>query len=164
MPGKPANDTGERLVHVRNIEEAERHGSDYDALLTVGPARREVAHFRHRNHRVFPFEDVEHPLHRRSPTRGAVEEAVLWAVDQPGDLLVHCHMGISRSTATAWGVLLRRGEDPEASLRRLLNAHPTEPGGLRRPFEPNRLIVLYLEDILGIPGLLELREHVTREA
>lgn len=148
------------VVDVCSLPEAALIGDRYAAILTVGPDLWEVSYFEHPNHRVFSFEDVEHRGHPEAPTLALVESAVAWGAGERGDLLVHCHMGISRSTATAWGVLISRGADPEVSLRDLMNRHPRERDGSRRPFAPNRLIVAHLETAFDLPGLLELRDRL----
>ena len=63
-----------------------------------------------------------------------------------GRLLIHCHAGASRSTATAYTALVRRNgtgraEDSFAELLRLTN----------KPW-PNRTIVRYADDLLGAGG------------
>lgn len=145
---------------MRSLPEAAILGDGYSAVLTVGPYPWEVSYFEHPNHRVFSFEDVERHMHPGAPTLALVESAVRWGAGVDGDLLVHCHMGISRSTATAWGVLICRGGEPEASLLDLMERHPREPDGSPRPFAPNRLIVAHIETVLDIPGLLDLRDEL----
>lgn len=148
-------------MHVRNLLEARLVARSYDAVLTVGPDAADVAWSTHRNHKVVSFEDVPSQWYPEAPTREQISEAVIWGSEQPGSLLIHCHMGISRSTAVAWGVLISRGEEPAGSLLRLREEHPMDLFGERRAFCPNRLIVLYLEEILKVPGLALLRDRMT---
>ena len=88
-----------------------------------------------------------------------VEEMVVWGVGQ-SDLLVHCHAGMSRSTAVAWGIAMARGLDPDVAIRALHQAHPEDFPGEKRLFMPNRLIVEHLEVVLGIRGLQQIRREL----
>jgi hypothetical protein len=157
--GTPS-ETARSLLHVRSLPEACLLADEYQGVLTVGPYPWEVSFIEHPNHRVFSFEDVEYTRHPDAPTRDVVEAAIRWGAAVQGDLLVHCHMGISRSTATALGILIARGEDPEGALRRLKQEHPREPDGSPRPFAPNRLMVVHIGELFGIPDLLELRDEI----
>jgi len=147
---------GIQLPTVRNIEEAIEHGADFRAVLTAGPAACEVD-IAHPNHRVWEFDDS--PIAAYAASRRQVEEMITWGCEQ-SDLLVHCHAGMSRSTAVAWGVAMARGISPAAALAALHDAHPVESYGEKRLFIPNVVIVQYLEDLLDQPGLRELRDDV----
>lgn len=148
------------LPTVRDIDEAELLCHEFGAVLTAGPDATEVR-WSHPNHRVWTFDDTTDML--RGPGYRTVAEMVEWGAQQE-DLLVHCHAGMSRSTATAWGIAIARGADPLDSLVALLDAHPREPfSRQKRLFIPNSLIVTYLERILGDNNLLEIRERVLWE-
>lgn len=148
-----------QLPTVRDLEESCALSGQYKAVLTVGPQAREVADFGHPNHRVWTFGDTTHGIN--APRRDQIEEAIEWGAMQE-DLLVHCHAGVSRSTATAWGVAILKGADAYDALCVLAKNHPMEEwygdrymlGNKKekkirqRPFHPNQLIVAHLEDIL----------------
>lgn len=145
------------LPTVRDIDEAEFLCHEFGAVLTAGPDAREVK-WKHPNHRVWTFDDTTDML--RGPNYKTVAEMVEWGAKQE-DLLVHCHAGMSRSTATAWGVSIARGADPLDSIVALLDAHPREPfSNQRRLFIPNTLIITYLERILGDNNLMDIYERV----
>lgn len=127
--------------------------AEYGSVLTVGPDAREVKDFNHPDHKIVTFTDISHPSHPTAPTKKDVLEAVSWGVGRDS-LLVHCHAGISRSTATAWGIAIGNGIDPEEAIQKLLEAHPIESNyyGIdynnhKRPFSPNRLMVRHLQEI-----------------
>lgn len=152
------------LPVICNIEEAEKWAKDFKSILTVGPRKEEVK-WGHKDHAVFTFSDTT--LGSGAPTLDAVETALDWAQDRE-DLLVHCHAGISRSTSMAWGISIARGADPLEAFLTLKQAQPQEPHWyssnktIQRAFAPNRLIVQHLEKILGINGLISIRqEHLT---
>lgn len=149
---------GIALPTVRNIQEAEFINAEFEAVITAGPAA-EQCDWAHPNHGVWTFDDTEG---RGGPTHQHVEEMLAFGLAHE-DLLIHCHAGISRSTATAWGVAMAKGADPEGSFRALIQAHPEESFAGKRPFSPNRLLVAHLQDILGYQDLLAIRDRVLRE-
>ena len=142
-----------QIPTVRNMRESQDICKDFDAVLTVGPDQREVANFGHPNHKVVSFADTSSPLNPSAPKLSQILDAVSWGIGQE-NILVHCHAGISRSTATAWGIAIGNGMDPEEAIKKLSDAHPQEHFGFmsklaKRPFSPNMLIVKHLEDIFG---------------
>lgn len=153
------------LPTVRSLEEAKRECHDYDAVITAGPYKDEVANFRHPLHKVVEFRDTSFEEHG-GPTFQDVVDLVEFGIGVPR-LLVHCHAGISRSTATAWGIAIGNGYDPLDALLALQEKHPTEEsfyyGYHKRPFSPNILIVKHLDKYFNLgTTLLELRdEHVS---
>ena len=77
-------------------------------------------------------------------------------------IFVHCHAGMSRSTSIAWGISIMRGADPLSAFLSLKDAQPKERYGYR-DFIPNKLIVKYLETILSIKTLSDIRrDHATK--
>ena len=57
-------------------------------------------------------------------------------VDAPSHLLVHCHMGVSRSTAAMMALMAQAdpGESAEALFARLLSIRPQAWPNSRMPF------------------------------
>lgn len=148
------------LPVVRNLQESRELASMFAAILTVGPEEREVR-WKHDNHKVLVFGDTTSG--HGAPTFEQIAEAVEWGKDQ-NDLLVHCHAGMSRSTATAWGISIARGADPLDSFLALKEAQPQSEyrGGRGREFIPNNLIVKHLEKFFNLKGLVDIRkEHAT---
>lgn len=138
------------LPVVCNIHEAETWAHQFESVLTAGPKAHEV-NWQHPNHKIFTFRDITGG--KDAPTIEAVEEAIDWGVDQD-DLLVHCHAGMSRSTALAWGISIAKGVEPLEAFLALREAQPVEGITFRgketkRDFIPNRLIVNFLDEIFG---------------
>ena len=141
------------LPTIRNIREAQAICHDYDAVITAGPTLSEVSGFNHPNHKVVSFADtIVESAYGRAPSFEDVRELITWG-EGKDNLLVHCHAGISRSTATAWGISIANGTDPEEAIRNLIANHPVEDGYFgrahKRPFYPNQLIVKHLEKMFG---------------
>jgi hypothetical protein len=142
---------GVSIPTIRNIEESAVINDEFQAVLTAGPLEYEVK-WGHPNHRIWSFDDTEDSVY--GPQLHQVEEMVFWGAQQD-DLLVHCHAGMSRSTATAWGVCIAKGLDPRASLEALYNSHPSDGfGDRKRLFAPNPLLVSHLQVVFNDPTLM----------
>lgn len=140
-------------VTVRNIREAAQLCHEYDSVLTAGPDLSEVRHFGHPDHKVVSFDDITGGF--GAPTYEHVAEMLDWGKTR-NNILVHCHAGISRSTATAWGISIAHGHDPKEAIASLYEAHPVTYGFWddpmipeKRTFSPNRLIVNHIEKYFG---------------
>jgi len=132
---------------IRNIREAELLAHKFPAVITAGPDRTEVQ-FGHPNHHVQVFDDTT--WGKDSPTHKDIEDILKFSSKNPGEILIHCHAGMSRSTSTAIGVLIQRGLDPFDAFDTLAERHPR-----KRPFIPNVKVMEILEDIFGIEGLAQ---------
>ena len=151
---RPEDLKGIALPTVRNIEEAELICFDFEAVITAGPTSDECE-WGHQNHGIWTFQDMNN---KYGPRLDQVEQMIQFGLNHE-DLLVHCHAGISRSTATAWGIAVARGTDPEEAFLALRKAHPfDEYDQARRTFCPNRLLVTHLQDVLGNRDLLDIRQ------
>ena len=92
------------LPTIVNLEEARERCHEFGSVITAGPSLREVREFMHPNHKVVEFDDVtSRHFGYVPPTYDQVEEMIRWGEGR-ADLLVHCHAGMSRSTATAWEI------------------------------------------------------------
>ena len=113
-----------RLVHVPtvlNLPEASRLARDgYPAILTAGPTRDELSWSIDCMH-VEEFLDVESNV-PGGPNAEALERAIDFGARCDGPLVIHCHAGISRSTATAIAVLIARGVSPEVAEQLTIDA------------------------------------------
>ena len=150
---------------VRNLEETHQMCHSYDAVITAGVSCVEVAHWHHPNHYIGTlFDDFTDPLDPLAPTEVQIRTLLQWAKTQSGTMLIHCHAGISRSTACAWGVMIGRGTDPSVAIQALFDAHPEEVflnyyGKYKRRFQPNLLIVQHLETIFARYDLYNILEE-----
>lgn len=101
----------------------------------------------HRWHRVFRLHDViAEEDGFTAPTRGDIEallEAGRELRDEPVEhLLVHCHMGVSRSTAAAAIILSQEYPGREEDIFAHIAA-------IRRPCWPNSRMLAIADDIAG---------------
>lgn len=150
--------TGILLPTVRNLEESRLICHSFGSVLTAGPDIREVEDFHHPDHKVVSFDDVvDSRFGSDAPTYNHVKEMVEWGHGKE-NLLVHCHAGISRSTATAWGVAISNGYDKREAFETLKANHPNSTHrsissrkivNYKRTFSPNELIVEHLEKLFG---------------
>ncbi len=80
-------------------------------------------------HFIAKFEDTEHPseLERMKMIR-EVRSILSWVQQKKPTsdtkILVHCHYGVSRSSAIAWLILAMLGEDPLLAFQKLWKARP----------------------------------------
>ena len=104
----------------------------------------------HGDHFIFSFHDVEDDQSSDYvvPTRKDIKDILEVAAQVPADgrLLVHCTAGKSRSTAVAIGILIQNGMAPQEAFD-WMKAH-------RPAMFPNRLMIEYVDDYLGLGGEL----------
>lgn len=143
------------LPIIGNIEEARNWASEFTSIITAGPRADEVQ-LGHPDHLVVEFNDTT--VGKSAPTYKDVAKMIEWGADKD-DLLVHCHAGMSRSTATAWGISIARGVDPEDAFISLRDAQPFDEYSYSkdklRAFIPNTLIVKHLEKMFNV-SLLDI--------
>lgn len=145
------NTTNTNLPIITNLREAKQMCHLFPAVITAGPTRLEVRDFKHPNHFVRTFDDVPSGLY--APSVKDVEAMLAFAAGNDGPMLVHCHAGMSRSTATSWGIAIQRGCDPFKAYDMLKDVHPEG-----RMFFPNEAIVAALEQIFDLTGLVDYND------
>lgn len=108
-------------------------------------------------HLVEHMEDAEHQQINDAPKLEQIERVLAWTKELPADarLLVHCHAGVSRSTAMAMAIWVQQhGTDFEACDTWLQLVRPQAA--------PNRLIAAHADRVLGTKGrLLKLAHDIT---
>jgi predicted protein tyrosine phosphatase len=140
------------------IEELDQHGGAgvTHMLSILDPEAPDIAMFRFgpfRNRLTLRFHDVilPHPDYVR-PERADMEQVLAFGRELPrGDpshLLVHCHMGISRSTAAATAILLQAHPDLDED-EALAHIH-----SIRAKAWPNSLMMRHFDALLGREGRL----------
>ena len=133
-------------IQVRNRHEAAELHPKFDAVISVVSHPGDAA-FAHPNHHREYFDDITDPTDwGREPRRDHVKRIIEFAQAQPEGtrFLVHCQAGISRSTATALGVLAALGWHEEEALEFLRSTHPAD-----RPFWPNNRVLGHFDALLG---------------
>lgn len=161
-----------RLLRVCGLHELEEHRAEAPAHLIsiLDPGTERSPHLDDfgscRIHR-FDFHDVIDPDRAERPPTAADVEAILElgeAVPDPeaavtGALLVHCYMGISRSTAALSILLAARHRGPEEEIFALVRR-------IRAQAWPNLLMIRHADRLLGRGGRLEaaLVEHYRLQA
>lgn len=140
-------------ILITNLNEAHQYAPEFDSVLTAGPAAIEVAAFQHPDHLVVEFDDIiETRLDNGwcGPTKADVARILEWAFPRyKQSLLVHCHAGMSRSTASAIGVLIEWGFDEETAFAHVEASRPQAAILGRREFIPNPLILAHIDDLTG---------------
>ena len=139
---KQKNEQG--AIRVVNIAEAAVLHHDFDAVVSVTESPN-VINFGHIRHHAEFFADVEEDW-GDGPTLEQIDRICRFVRDlAPEDsILVHCAAGVSRSTATALGILALRGSGEREALELLSSQHPKD-----RFFWPNRLVLDHFDKLLG---------------
>jgi predicted protein tyrosine phosphatase len=137
-------------ILITNIEEAAVLALEFDAVITAGPAAYEVgAPFDHPDHLVVEFDD-EIRRDWGGPTRADIRAILDFARERRDrSILVHCHAGMSRSTAVAIAILHDRGLPEADAFTAARAARPMDAIADERPFIPNPLVLAHADAILG---------------
>jgi predicted protein tyrosine phosphatase len=168
-PSRPAAAPLARRLTICGIAELEGfHGAGVSHVLSLldpgTPRPPALAGLAPRLHRLLEFHDVTAPFGRyAAPQIEHVESILAFGRELAGEaapldhLLVHCHMGISRSTA-AMAILLAQGESG-GEARAFDTVFAIRPRGW-----PNSRMIAIADRLLGRGGALEaaLRRHQQR--
>lgn len=133
----------------------ERHEARFSHILSIldpeWPDPEELSHYPSEQRLILRFHDIIEPLPDMiEPEPGHVEALLEFGrtISDPADLLVHCHAGISRSTA--------------ATVALLLQAHPLAEdaavlahiGRIRPQAWPNSRMIGFIDTLLRRGGSL----------
>ncbi len=140
-----------RKVRVVAIEKALEKEHTFDFVIgMLDPSEQKHLVSEHKNRHMFWFEDIISQMDdRQHPTKEHVLDIIkLFDEHSMKDklVLVHCHAGISRSTAVAIGLLIHSG-------KRISEAFETIHWQ-RDMMWPNDLILKHFDDILNLGGEL----------
>ena len=137
---------------IRNLRESSLLCLDYEAVLTAGPLALEVD-WGHPNHTVLEFDDTIDPF-LNAPQMWHIEKIVEFSLQNNSRTpLIHCHAGMSRSTASGIIYLLANDVDAELAISTLASIHPEG-----RTFSPNVQMISLAAEFFSIPELPELTE------
>jgi len=140
---------GGRLLDVCGLPEALKTYLGYDAVISLQDPWAEVEWGYHPRHWIFRVRDIEGE-DEYAPSLELVRQILALDLGQSLDILVHCHEGFSRSTATAILLATQLGAIREAILDGIDWTHAY----------PNLRILGYGEELLGTGGrLTELVEE-----
>lgn len=117
------------------------------SLLDPGYETPDILEHIPQRHR-FSFFDVVDPSLAMSPTPQDVERLIEVgsSLEDQGHVLVHCHAGMSRSTAAALLFMVLHDASPQEAAEQLM--------AVRFPCWPNSLIVRMADEQLGLQGAL----------
>ncbi|MDP7010855.1 MAG: hypothetical protein QF685_05705 [Verrucomicrobiota bacterium] len=139
---KQNNEQG--TIRVVNIAEAAVLHHDFDAVISVTESPNAI-NFGHPQHHAEFFADVEEDW-GDGPSLEQIGRICRFVrgLAPEDSILVHCAAGVSRSTATALGILTLRGYGEREALELLSSQHPKD-----RFFWPNRLVLNHFDELLG---------------
>jgi predicted protein tyrosine phosphatase len=119
------------------------------ATKTISTVSTEVKHKGNDIHLIVYMSDItEEKQNHIHPQRHHVNDILDFTKDLNDDdrLLVHCHQGMSRSTATAIGIVIQHGLSIEEAFAHVLKIRPM--------MLPNTLILKHMDDALKLDGKL----------
>lgn len=135
---------GDRVLEVRGLPEAQQIYRDFDAVVSLQDPWAEAAWDTHPCHWIFRVRDIEGEG-EHAPSLDLVRQILDLNLGDAHRILVHCHEGFSRSTATAILLATRLGADRQTILDGIDWTHAY----------PNRRLLNYGEILLGTGGTLE---------
>ncbi len=154
-PRRAPRDDSPELV-IGSFDDARAEAAGFDAVISIEspdstPSTGRLQRFRAPTepaHKVLRFRDIEDPMLPAAPARHHVRAGLRFARRHRGRrLLIHCHAGVSRSTALAFAILIDRHDavgDEHRLLERILELRPQAC--------PNRLVVRHADALLGCAG------------
>lgn len=94
------------------------------------------------------FDDTEHPddaefMQMRSSVINILNAVDTSKLTQHSNIVVHCHAGVSRSSAMAWLILIKLGMDFKDAFSLLIKQHPN--------IWPNKVVLGIGASILKLP-------------
>ena len=131
---------------VSNLAEARKINHHFDSVLSVLYENR--LGFKHHDHLYVPVDDVTSPFSEDAPTVEHARRIVEWAEPRVADdhhILVHCHAGMSRSTASALALCIVGGMTEDEAWDHVYLSRPE----MERWFIPNPLLLSHFDKVLG---------------
>jgi predicted protein tyrosine phosphatase len=138
-------------IKVSELDTADFHHNNWPATRVVSlvDPKAEANIRTHADRLIVAMSDVNLVNASRTPPRpGQIREILEFTKNLTDEdrVLVHCHAGVSRSTAMAIGILCQHGMSPSAALKHVQ--------GIRPQLWPNTLIIGYIDEILDLKGEL----------
>src|SRR5579859_6820749 len=127
---------------------ASRWATKVVSLLDVGTSFPGVV-LREPHHLILNFDDIEQPTADKLPPSLFHADQILSFGQQLGDtdrLLVHCHVGIARSTAAAIGLCIQSGMSIEQAFDHVER--------VRNVLWPNDMLIEHIDHKLALGGAL----------
>lgn len=150
------------MIVISDKDTASKQADDFDFVISILDERYHWGHnFGSDKHLIVHFEDTEHPTEKQYANQFlGVSRIFNWVrqnkITSDHRVLVHCHAGISRSSAVAWLLLVDQGVEPLQAFQTLLKARPR--------IWPNTSVMLIGDKLMQKQGgLIRLAQKVDLE-
>ena len=139
------------MSHANALREVTSHSKEYNIIFITNPGdpfyksemRGLIAHAK--ESLVCQFNDIEFNTVSRNGPQTEDVKTILEFANGKDDLIVCCHAGVSRSSASAFVIACSR-EDPEEAVK-ILDVHKHDPNGL---------IIKHGAELLDKPTMVEV--------
>ena len=118
-------------ITIGNIHNVKTLSDQHDYIISIlDPSMlRKQFHNFGQKHLIVYFEDTEHPDEKeRAYMHAGIEAILAWAqrkkLTKDDEILVHCHAGVSRSSAVAWLLMVYFGIDQKTAFQDLIVRFP----------------------------------------
>jgi predicted protein tyrosine phosphatase len=149
-------------IKITDMYEAREIANDYDFVISVfDPNKRAIFRLDHNKHFVAKFWDTEHPNEMEwSEMSSEVRSILSWVKNQDikdeTKVLVHCHAGVSRSSALAWLILIQSGVEWTQAFQSLFKN--------RSQIWPNKVVMSLGAEFLNLdPAFMKLVSGIDAE-
>jgi predicted protein tyrosine phosphatase len=134
-------------IYISSLSEARKINHHFDSVLSV--LHEDHLGFTHKDHLHVSVDDITRPWSEcLVPSVDHARTIVEWATPRVADdhrILIHCHAGMSRSTASALALCVISGMTEDEAWEHAFASRP-DP---RREFIPNPLLLSHFDKILG---------------
>ena len=134
-------------ICVCGLQNVTNHIQNADVVVSILDPKKQIP-FSHPKHLVVSFEDIENPTDDEWMLMNAGVRRVLSFIDATSatldsNIVVHCHAGVSRSSAMAWLILIKLGMDYKDAFTLLIKQNPQ--------IWPNTVVLSIGAGILKLP-------------
>jgi predicted protein tyrosine phosphatase len=150
------------MLTVTDMYDAPKHFDEFDLFISILDPSNKTFKLKgpREKHFISRFDDTEHPKDNEWMQMNREVKAILgWVklkATPESKILVHCHAGVSRSSAVGWLILVMQGMDPLVAFQTIFKARPQ--------IWPNKIVMAIGAKFLDLdPSFMRLVSKVDSE-